>query len=432
MGKIKKIFLYCINGILILAMSTSAFATNCECEENNSIDSVRVGMSNPAAVYCSELGYEFKIIGTPTGQQGFCVFPDSSQCDAWDFFAGKCGQEYSHCELNGYDIITLTDGRDPISKEYSVCVDRQSGQIVGSITELMSLSRKATKDIYIDENDKESQDLSWIQRSAPSSIDWRNYNGYNWMTPVKDQGICGSCWAFSAVGTVEARFNIQSNNPELDYDLSEQYIVSDCLPGPPDFEGYNNCCGGFFNGALTYIRDNGIPDESCLSYVDGDSDLFDTGCSCVEGICLPNCTYTEEGKCSDTTCSDRCEDWEDRLIKIYDVHYQNRPERQTIKEYIADFGPLAVATGVGILIGGHFDGDIYRCIDDSSTNHAVILVGYNDADEYWIVKNSWGSTWNGDGYFRRYCGRNGLFPPCRPGISSVRGKVLTNSQRDLA
>jgi hypothetical protein len=45
-------------------------------------------------------------------------------------------------------------------------------------------------------------------------------------------------------------------------------------------------------------------------------------------------------------------------------------------------------------------GDIYRCANDSGANHGVVIAGYNDADGYWIVKNSWGSTWNGDGYFK--------------------------------
>ena len=56
--------------------------------------------------------------------------------------------------------------------------------------------------------------------------------------------------------------------------------------------------------------------------------------------------------------------------------------------------------GYGSAYGGHWDGDIYKCDVDSGANHGVIIAGYNDADGYWIVKNSWGSTWNGDGYFK--------------------------------
>jgi len=58
--------------------------------------------------------------------------------------------------------------------------------------------------------------------------------------------------------------------------------------------------------------------------------------------------------------------------------------------------------GVGSYYGGYWDGDIYRCTNPNGPgiNHGVIIAGYNDAGGYWIVKNSWGSTWNGDGYFK--------------------------------
>jgi subtilisin-like proprotein convertase family protein len=63
-------------------------------------------------------------------------------------------------------------------------------------------------------------------------------------------------------------------------------------------------------------------------------------------------------------------------------------------------GPLAAAIGVQSDVGGYWDGDIYRCTNDSDTNHIVVIVGYDDAGGYWIVKNSWGASWNGDGYFK--------------------------------
>jgi hypothetical protein len=56
--------------------------------------------------------------------------------------------------------------------------------------------------------------------------------------------------------------------------------------------------------------------------------------------------------------------------------------------------------GYGSGYGGYWDGDIYRCTNDSGVNHGVIIAGYSDAGGYWIVKNSWGPTWNGDGYFK--------------------------------
>jgi C1A family cysteine protease len=101
--------------------------------------------------------------------------------------------------------------------------------------------------------------------SLPDHFDWRNKHGVNWMTPVKNQNppghYCGSCWAFASVGVTEALYNISYRNPDLDLDLSEEYLVSDCFPagncqivGPPD-------------KALQFIRDSGVPDEACFPYV---------------------------------------------------------------------------------------------------------------------------------------------------------------------
>jgi hypothetical protein len=71
-----------------------------------------------------------------------------------------------------------------------------------------------------------------------------------------------------------------------------------------------------------------------------------------------------------------------------------------IKQTLIDRGPLTAAMGYGDSYSGYWDGDIYRCGDDDGINHGVVIAGYNDAGGYWIIKNSWGSTWNGDGYFK--------------------------------
>ena len=143
--------------------------------------------------------------------------------------------------------------------------------------------------------------------------------------------------------------------------------------------------------AFSFIRDDGLPDEACLPYVD------QSGCTCGGGTCDSNCTYIGSGICSDATCSDRCSDWQDRLLTIDSTGGVSSGQ---IKQSIVDIGPLSVAMGVGSSYGGYFDGDIYRCTNDSGVNHGVIVAGYDDAGDYWIVKSSWGSGWNGDGYFK--------------------------------
>jgi hypothetical protein len=73
---------------------------------------------------------------------------------------------------------------------------------------------------------------------------------------------------------------------------------------------------------------------------------------------------------------------------------------QTIKQALVDTGPLAVSMGILSAYGGYWDGDIYRCTIDTGTNHAVAIVGYDDAGGYWWVRNSWGTGWGDNGYFK--------------------------------
>ena len=103
----------------------------------------RLGMANPAATYCRELGYQYRIDQTAKGEQGICVFPDGKECEEWKFLDGKCGKERSYCARQGFDTVTKSNGGDSLSREYAACV--KDGREVGPVSELMSLSEKATK-----------------------------------------------------------------------------------------------------------------------------------------------------------------------------------------------------------------------------------------------------------------------------------------------
>ncbi len=359
-------------------------------------DAAAPGAANPAAAYCHELGYEYRIVDTAEGQHGVCVFPDGSECDEWGFLEGKCGRSYSHCARQGYDLITKTDGKNPFSREYSVCVD--DDKEIGAVTELIGLSeRLAGGSTPVEESPSPPEQGVSVDTETPSSFDWRDKDGQDWMTSVKDQGVCGSCWAFSAVGVVEAVFNISESDPSLDLDLSEEYLVSDCH----SYGVYQTCCGGSNGLALDYIMDPGIPDEDCLPYVDG---AEPGGCMCPDEGCDSDpesdyyCQYNAGNQCSDTTCPDRCGDWQTRLTRTSNSGSVPSSE---IKDFVVDKGPLAASMGIGDPYGGEWDGDIYRCSDDLGTNHAVVIAGYDDAgDGYWIVKNSWGTSFDDDGYFK--------------------------------
>jgi len=363
----------------------------CSPQPQNTTNPVKIG--NPAAIYCQQMGYTYQTVADGEGgESGFCVMPDTTECAAWDFLSGQCGAQFSYCAQNGYETLTLPEG-GAYAPQHAVCVDA-SGKTLGSVEELSRLpdkltscSKDATSEFSAPETSAELFTSDLAPEALPTSFDWRNNNG-NWLTPIKDQGGCGSCWAFAAVGAAESALEIAANNPNLTPDLSEQYLVSDCVMSG----GYQNCCGGWEDQALEYIRSTGIPDEACMTYVDGSS------CSCDGGDCDANCTYNSSGKCSDKTCANRCSDWSSRLTKIKTTG-PVATDRTSIKTALVQKGPLSAA----LYMGGSFDANgVYKCTVSPSVNHAIVLVGYNDASGYWIVRNSWGSGWglDKDGYFK--------------------------------
>jgi len=222
------------------------------------------GIGNPAAIYCQEMGYEHGIVEGDSGQEGFCKMPDGESCPEWDFLNGKCGQSHSYCARQGFTQATIKDGKDPFSQEYAICL-APNGKQVGPLFDLMDLDVRTagcTGEIPGEPPSKmgvTGPDYTPAPDAAPpASFDWRNYDSSNWLTPVKNQGGCGSCWAFSAVGVAEAAHNIGTDDPTLDLDLSEQYLVSDCH----NLWGYQTCCGGWKDIALDYISAVGIPERA--------------------------------------------------------------------------------------------------------------------------------------------------------------------------
>ncbi|NQV14680.1 DUF333 domain-containing protein [bacterium] len=345
-----------------------------------------VGMANPATVYCLELGYE------TTDNE--CIFPNGENCEQWDFLEGKCGQDYTYCKKMGYDVEVSEDGENPFSQEYAVCVPDSTGSVSEEVpvTDLIKLKEKVVADGLYNEDEvvlaesksdknpsaSKSKKVEGVEEpqlsDVPSTFDWRNVGGTNWLTPVKNQGQCGSCWAFSAVGAVEAVYKINGSG---DLNLSEENLVSDCSDA-------GSCTGGWPDYALKYVQETGITDENCFPYDSNTCSIHSNG-SCN----MDACTYD----CANSICSDKCSDWQDRS---YFVRTYGRVSSTNIKQRLVEEGPLSVA----LRMSGYWDGDIYKCSTDSPATHAVVLVGYNDSGEYWIAKNSWGSSWNGDGYFK--------------------------------
>jgi C1A family cysteine protease len=199
---------------------------------------------------------------------------------------------------------------------------------------------------------------------SASTFDWRDKDGKNWMTPVKNQGSCGSCWAFGVIGAVEAVIRIDADDASKDIDLSEQHLVSECCSA-------GDCGGGYPTGALAYIRDHGVSNETCFSYRARNS------------ACTP------------------CDGWAEYAWKIEDFAYIDS-NTDTYKWALQEYGPMVVVVKVPddwfYYTGGIYEPTVSFSDGVGWANHCVVLVGYNDAGEYWIVKNSWGEGWGENGY----------------------------------
>ncbi len=200
------------------------------------------------------------------------------------------------------------------------------------------------------------------------TFDWRNVDGADWMTSVKEQGPCGSCWVFGATGAFEAQINIDYNDPGIDFDSSEQNILS-CSGGGDCEEG------GWMNATLEYIRDIGVPDEECLIYRANDS--------------IP--------------CNDTCFEWQDRAWTCERIGVPVCHRTECYKWILEDYGPMVVVLNVTEDLF-YYTGGIYESVWSSDefaeADHGVVLVGYDDPNECWIIKNSWSPFWGENGYGR--------------------------------
>ncbi|GCB69564.1 hypothetical protein scyTo_0005500 [Scyliorhinus torazame] len=220
-----------------------------------------------------------------------------------------------------------------------------------------------------------SEEVQKLAMSLPESWDWRNVAGVNYVSPVRNQGGCGSCYAFSSMGMLEARIRIQTNSTQTPI-LSTQQIVS-C-------SHYSQGCDGGFPYLIAgkYAQDFGLVEERCFPYVG-----IDTPCT-VSKFCYHY--YVSQ--------------------YYYVGGFYGACNEAAMKLELVKNGPVSVAFEVYPDFM-HYHGGIYYHTGLSDpfnpfelTNHAVLLIGYGSdpktKQNYWIVKNSWGTSWGENGYFR--------------------------------
>ncbi len=198
------------------------------------------------------------------------------------------------------------------------------------------------------------------------ALDWRDRGG-NFVSPVKDQADCGSCWAFAAVAALESAISIVEDAPGQFLNLSEQILVSCCA-------GNYGCSGGFMSVTAQFMRNEGTAEESCFPYTATNND-----------------------------CSNACSSWRDGAYRISSYSAVSRDV--TALKTALQSGPLPVSFVVYSDFRSYGSGVYEYASGTQEGGHAVLLVGYQDTPGqydggYFIVKNSWGTGWGENGYFR--------------------------------
>jgi C1A family cysteine protease len=206
----------------------------------------------------------------------------------------------------------------------------------------------------------------------PASFDWRNYGGQNYITPVKNQGGCGSCVAFGTTATVEGTFRVQRGNPNLAVDLSEASLFY-CIAKS---QGRTCATGWWPTDALNGYQNTGVPDEACFPYTAGDQ----------------NCT--------------QCADWAARVVKITAWH--SVAAVADMKTWLSTRGPLSACFTVYNDFFAYTSGVYHHVSGAVAGGHCVSIVGYDDTQSCWICKNSWGTGWGESGFFRIGYGECGI------------------------
>ncbi|SIO63186.1 cathepsin L [Singulisphaera sp. GP187] len=183
-------------------------------------------------------------------------------------------------------------------------------------------------------------------------MDWRQRGK---VTGIRDQSTCGSCWAFGSVGVLESGYLIRHN---LAVDASEQHVVN-CVGGG------NSCAtGGVASKALDFLRTEGTATENDVRYA------------------------AEDGPCNTSVAKPyKLEAW--GYVNPSDIA---NPNTAQMKDALARYGPLRVSVIATPLMQAYTTG-VFNEQQTGSTNHTVVLVGWDDDKGAWIMRNSWGPDW---------------------------------------
>jgi len=259
---------------------------------------------------------------------------------------------------------------------------------------LGDVQKKALLGVVIDQAALAAAMAPQAFATAPSfapAVDWRNRGG-NHVTPVKDQGNCGSCVSFCTSAVVESMASIEKGQL---LDLSEADLHFCSSHGP-------NCGGWWPDQAIAAVKTRGIPDEACFPYASAFA-APPPNPKCVIG---PN----RDARAVKVTTSGT-------LANIVDR-----------KNYLSNVGPCCAVFEVFNDFFSYGSGVYHHVTGASVGLHCVQVIGYSEAEQCWICKNSWGAGWGGSGgFFKIAYGEAGIdtqFP-----FSTAKGVVLPEQRR---
>ena len=250
----------------------------------------------------------------------------------------------------------------PVTTELQLNLTNAPSEL--DLSDPLTLSVNDKSAVIVGEESTAAFDEIPLKGVIPTSFDWRTYGV---VPAVRDQGACGSCWSFGTVGVMESAVKIGGGSLT---DLSEQFLIS-C-----NNDGWS--CDGGLTANKYHYNTLGYNQTTVGAVLESAKPYTATNGSCT---LISNHPY-------------KLSDWTFITGSEWTV-----PTVDQIKSAIYTYGPVTagVCAGSG---WNSYTGGVYSTNDDcgGSTNHQIILVGWDDSNQTWILRNSWGSSWGDDGY----------------------------------
>lgn len=317
----------------------------------------------------------------------------------WILFIGFAFVQ-AFTQFAGASLVNVEALNQKLKKEKAGWVAKETSLNQLSKTEAklrMGLKRRISPDVqFVDQNSFSKN------KALPATLDWRNKDGKNWVSPILNQANCGSCVAFAAVGTLETQMKISSGMSSFNARLSTQNLFS-CGGGQCDY-------GWYPSSAASVLMNRGVPDEACMPYMSGA-----TG--------------------QDVACRASCVDTTRRSVKIanYETPTLTVQNVESVKEAL-QHGPLVTTLSVYADFMSYAGGVYKHSTGEYLGGHAVSIVGYDDTTQSFLIRNSWGEEWGEKGFGRvAYTDASGIGDETWSyNMPSAAGSVSVESPRDYS